>query len=331
MRPGALFGFGACAASAEDRLVTLSPRPSLHRPRSAAQAPARGGPRLTAVRHVAVCAYLADADPARSSIRSTVIYTHVTRKRITAIESPRCHPAPATVRGRRRHPYPGRCRWSRAGLAGVAGRAARPARSRRRTAKLGGHVDALAVVKYAYRTTPAAIATVRSARRSSASGGQDLLSPIHVVFTGELARWRATRNHGALFAAAAATLNRRRPAASRRCYVRRPGQHPGPWHPTVPPGFPAATIPVRVLSQRFAAIVSTSTAPLPADPARFRALCDQLRAKQWVVYAATLRRTRAGAQVSRPLHPSCRHRQLKDHGCQFGVSFRDMPVATATA
>ena len=73
-----------------------------------------------------------------ASTRSTVIYTHVTRKRITAIESPleslpplrRAPRAPATVRGRRRHPYPGRCRWSRAGLAGVAGRAARHGRSR---------------------------------------------------------------------------------------------------------------------------------------------------------------------------------------------------------
>ena len=175
-----------------------------------------------------------------ASISSTVIYTHVTRKRITAIEShwSRCHRcaerarAPATVRGRRRHPYPGRCRWSRAGLAGVAGTTQRVLGDLAacRTAKLGGHVDACDAcgeVRVSYNSCRNA--TVRSARRSTRATWlenrcQDLL-PVpyfHVVFTlpAELAAGAAqpTRNlrRAVRCRRSYPQDHRRRPAASRR-------------------------------------------------------------------------------------------------------------------
>ena len=194
-------------------------------------------------------------------------------------------------------------------------------------------MPAMAVVKYAYRTTPAAIATVRSARRSSAPSGWKTAakiccrSPIPTSsspYRQSWRRWRCTTNAkstapcslppqlpsgpspptrsiSALLSAASPCCT---PGARPWCTIpiSTASSRAVAWHPTLPTGYPAATgffLPVRVLSQlfrgkmlaalteRFAADRLHFHGPLSelADPARFRALCDQLRAKQWVVYA----------------------------------------------
>ena len=64
-------------------------------------------------------------------------------------------------------------------------------------------------------------------------------------------------------------------------------------------------------------IVSTSTALLPSWQIPLASEHSAINCGQAVggVCQATLR----PVQVSRPLQPSCRHRQLKDHGCQFAT------------
>ena len=97
-------------------------------------------------------------------------------------------------------------------------------------------------------------------------------------------------------------------------------------------------LPVRVLSQLFRGkMLAALTERFAADrlhfhgplaelaDRRFRALCDQLRAKQWVVYAKPPFGGPEQVLKYRPLHPSCRHRQLKDHGCQFGLCELSLP------
>ena len=158
--------------------------------------------------------------------------------------------------------------------------------------------------------------------------------------------------YGALFAATAATLRTiaADPSISALTSASSPCCTPGAkrcctilistasspavgWHLTRPPGYPAATIsflPVRVLSQlfrgkmlaalkqRFAADQLQFHGALAelADPARFRALCQQLRAKQWVVYAKPP--FGGPEQVLKYLArytPSRRHRQQQNHRC----------------
>ena len=57
-----------------------------------------------------------------------------------------------------------------------------------------------------------------------------------------------------------------------------------------------------------------------ADPARFRALCDQLRNTEWVVYSKPpFGGPEQVLKYPRPLHPSRRHRQQQNHGCRLGL------------
>ncbi len=88
------------------------------------------------------------------------------------------------------------------------------------------------------------------------------------------------------------------------------------------PGF---FLPVRVLSRRFRTLFlgaargrrsqpasCASPASLPISPSlrRFAERLGALRGTEWVVYSqASVRRPRAGARLSRPLHPPRRHRQ----------------------
>ena len=92
------------------------------------------------------------------------------------------------------------------------------------------------------------------------------------------------------------------------------------WVPCLPGFF----LPVRVLSrcfrdlfvQQLRTAFTDGELRFPgaladlADPAAFAAQLDALTGIDWVVYCqAAVRRTRAGARLSRPLHPPRRHRQ----------------------
>ena len=171
-------------------------------------------------------------------------------------------------------------------------------------------MPAMAVVKYAYRTTPAAIATVRSARRSSAPSGWKTAakiccrSPISTSSSPcrqSWRRWRCTTNAKSTAPCSLPPQLLSGPSpptrsisalisASSPCCT--PGARPWctipistassravAWHPTLPPGFPAATISSSrsgFSQASFAArcsprssnaslpIVSTSTALLPS-------------------------------------------------------------------